>query len=97
LARLRRIVLQQFAQPGGGSMVHQRTNGYLYRFQIQVAGFAPTGKDHTQQMVDLEGHFPMDRIRRFFSWGVSGGAESSSPGRKRQIFSLSWTKVWLSF
>jgi hypothetical protein len=97
LARLWRVVLQQFAQPGGSSMVHERTNCDLHRFQIQVAGFAPTGKDDAQQMVDLEGHFAVDRIRRFFSWGVSGWVESSSPGRKRQIFSLSCTKLWLSF
>jgi hypothetical protein len=77
--------LQQFGERRRSRLVHGRTNGRLYRFQIGAPTAVALGKDASEQ----RGYFPrdlrLDRLGRFFSSGVRG----SAIGRNAQIFSLS--------
>jgi hypothetical protein len=64
--------------------MHRRPGGHLDGLQIQWAAVTPATKDHLQQLAHFLGDFVLDRLRRFFSCGVSVW----STGRSWQIFSL---------
>jgi len=68
--------------------VQGRTQGHLGRLQIETARLAALLEDDAQELVYFPRDFPVDRFRRFFSWGLS----VSSTGRARQIFALTSTK-----
>ena len=59
----------------------------LYRFQVDAAGLPAFGEDAAHQRRYFARDLGLDRLRRFFSSGVS----VSATGRNVQIFSLTAT------
>ena len=83
---------QQLAQRGCSGSMHRRPHRHLDRFQIDAACLALLLEDKPKQRAYFPLDFLLDRLRRFFSCGVS----VSSTGLARQTFSLVSIKVRLS-
>jgi hypothetical protein len=78
---------KQLRQSGGARLVDRSAQGDFYRFQIDATRLPPFGENTHHQRGYFARDLGLDRLRRFFSSGVS----VSSTGRNAQIFSLTST------
>ena len=90
--RAGRLASKQLTQSGRPGLMQSRAHGHLDCLQVELAGLVLLLKDEPEERAYFAGDFLLDRFRRFFSCSVS----VSSAGLKRQIFSFTWSRLWLS-
>jgi hypothetical protein len=78
---------QQFGKRHGSHMMHTSAHGHLHSFQIHAPAAVLFSEDAPQQGGHIPRDLRLDRLRCFFSSGVS----VSSTGRNAQMFSLTST------
>jgi len=77
---------------GGTRPMQGRAYDSLHGFQVDGSRLAAALENHLQKLFYFAGDLLVDRLRRFFSSGVS----VSSTGRARQIRSFTASNSWLS-
>ena len=84
--------LQQLGERGRARPMHGRAHDSLHGFQVYESRLATALENHLQKLFYFPRDLGLDRLRRFFSSGVS----VSSTGRARQISRFTATKSRLN-
>jgi len=73
-------------QRGRSGPMQGGAHRHLHRFQVETLALTPLAEDHSQQTIYFLGHFPVERLSRFFSCSLN--FSSPATGRNGQIASL---------